>query len=127
MPGYSVKIVETSKELTARERVKLKATDDCASLDEATKDGALLITVDGFAVLEVHNEKSDNKDYTKYILMDKDGTRYITGSNPLWTSFMDIYDEIAGEDLEAEPLQICVYQRESKNYKGKAFLTCSIA
>lgn len=127
MTGYSVKIVETSKELTARERIKLKATDDCVSLDEATKDGAVLITVDGFAVLEVHNEKSDNKDYTKYILMDKDGTRYITGSNPLWTSFMDIYDEVAGEDLEAEPLQIRVYQRESKNYKGKAFLTCNIA
>lgn len=127
MTGYAVKIVESSKELSAKERIKVKATDDCVSLDEATKDGDVIITVDGFVVLEVHNEKSDNKDYTKYIFMDKNGTRYITGSNPLWTSFMDIYEEIKEEINESEPLEIRVYQRESKNYKGKAFLTCNIA
>ena len=41
------------------------------------------------------NEKSDtNKDYNNYMIVDKDGTKYITGSPSFWDSFNEIYEEM---------------------------------
>ncbi len=74
---------------------------------------------------KLHNEKSDNKDYINFIVVDKDGEKYVTGSQSFISSFTDIVDEMleAGEtDITIE-----VYRKESKNYKGKDFITCSIA
>lgn len=123
MNGYSVAIAETNKELSAKERIKLKDTSDAVKLDEATKDESVIITPVAFAVLDIHNEKSDNKDYKNYIIEDANGTKYVTGSESFWTSFVDIYNEMADE---TEPWQIKAYRLPSKNYKGKEFLTCSI-
>lgn len=123
MTGYSVTIAETSRELSAKDRIRLKDTSDAIKLDEATKEAPLIITPMGYAVLNIHNEKSDNKDYNNYLIEDADGTKYVTGSESLWTSFMDIYEEMTDE---AEDWQIKVYRLPSKNYKGKEFLTCSI-
>lgn len=123
MNGYSVVIAETNKELSAKERIKLKDTSDAVKLDEATKDEVVIITPVAFAVLDIHNEKSDNKDYKNYIIEDANGTKYVTGSESFWTSFVDIYNEMTDE---TEPWQIKVYRLPSKNYKGKEFLTCSI-
>lgn len=121
---YIVAVRECSKELTARERVLIKDTTNAISLDEATSDSdtPLVISPDFYAVLDVHNEKSDNKDYTKYILVDKNGNKFVTGSDSFWNSFMEIMDEMEGEG----DFEIQVYRRESKNYKGKSFITCSI-
>lgn len=123
MTGYSVKIAHTSKELTARERVAVKDTTNAIPLDEATKGGTLVIPVDYYVCLEVHNEKSEDKDYKKYIVVDKTGNKYVTGSESFLTSMVEILDEMAesGEDFQIE-----VYRVPSKNYKGKEFLTCSI-
>ena len=123
MTGYSVEIAETSKELTAKERIKIKDTTDGVKLDEATQAGAIIITPVMYAVLNVHNEKSDNVDYNNYIIVDKDGTKYVTGSASFWSSFMNIYEEMSGEQ---EEWGIKVYRAPSKNYKGKDFITCSI-
>lgn len=124
MTGYSVSIKEVSKELTARERIMLKDTTNAIKLDEATNgETPLVITPVAFAVLSIHNEKSDNVDYENYIIMDTNGTKFVTGSSSFWTSFMEIYEEMKGED---EEYSIEVYKRDSKNYKGKQFLTCSI-
>ena len=123
MEGYSVKVKETSRELTAIERVKMKDKNDAISLDEATQEGELLIKPVFYAILEVHNEKSDEKDYINYIIQDKDGTKYFTCSKSLWTSFIDIYAEL--HDEESEWL-LKVYRVPSKNYKGKEFLTCTV-
>lgn len=123
--GYEVKIGTTSKELTARERVQLKDTTDCIALDEATKNGNKIeINVDWYAVLDVHNEKSDNKDYNVYIIVDKDGTRYSTGSVNFFNSFQNIVDEMI--DAGEEDFSVKVYARDSKNYTGKQFITCSL-
>ena len=121
---YNATIRECSKELSARERVLIKDTTNAISLDEATSDSdsPLVISPDFYAVLDVHNEKSDNKDYTKYILMDKNGNKFVTGSDSFWNSFMEIMAEMEGEG----DFEIQVYRRESKNYKGKSFITCSI-
>ena len=121
---YNAAIRECSKELSARERVLIKDTTNAISLDEATSgsDSPLVIAPDFYAVLDVHNEKSDNKDYTKYILVDKNGNKFVTGSDSFWNSFMEIMVEMEDEG----DFEIQVYRRESKNYKGKSFITCSI-
>lgn len=124
MTGYSVKVVECTKDLTAKERVKIKDTTNAIRLDEATKSGSLVIAYDYHAVLEIHNEKLDDPDYRQYIVVDKAGNKYVTGSESLFTAMTEIVDEMsaAGEtDYELE-----VYRMDSKNYKGKQFITCSI-
>lgn len=124
MTGYSVTIKEVSKELTPRERIMLKDTSNAIKFDEVlTDDTPFVITPVAYAVLEVHNEKSkDNKDYEQYIILTEDGEKYVTGSSSFWTSFIEIWKEMRGE----EQYSIEVYKKDSKNYKGKQFLTCSI-
>lgn len=123
MVGYSVEIKETSKELSAKERIALKDTSNAIKLDTACDTEAIIITPVAYAVLGIHNEKSDNKDYENYILQDANGEKYVTGSASFWNSFMDIYTEMLGEN---EEWSIKAYKLDSKNYKGKKFLTCSI-
>lgn len=124
MEGYKVTIKEVSKELTARERIMMKDTSNATKLDEAASgDAPLVIQPDAYAVLGIHNEKSDNVDYDNYIIMDKAGNKFVTGSPSFWTSFKEIWEEMANED---EEYSIEVYKKDSKNYKGKQFLTCSI-
>lgn len=123
MTGYSVKIQYCSKELTARDRVAIKDTTNAISLDEATQSSNVVIDIDYYAKLAVHNEHSEDKDYDKYIIVAKDGTKYVTGSTSFLTAMEEIVNEMAdsGEDFQIE-----VYRMPSKNYKGKEFLTCSI-
>lgn len=123
MTGYSVEIKETNKELTAKERILLKDTSDAIKLDEACAEEAVNIKPVLYAVLAVHNEKSDNVDYEQYVLQDASGQKYVTGSESFWSSFMDIYAEMEDEE---EEWAIKAYKLDSKNYKGKKFLTCSI-
>ena len=124
MEGYSVSIKESSKQLSAKQRIAIKDTTNAMKLDEATANAEnVIIYPEMWAVLAIHNEKSDDVDYENYVLVDKDGTKYVTGSKSFWTSFMDIYREMENED---EEWGIKVYRMESKNYKGKQFITCSI-
>lgn len=124
MLGYSVEIEESSKELSAKERIMLKDTSDATKLDLACDNGnTVVITPESFAVLNVHNEKSDNKDYKVYIIQDVNGNKYTTGSSSFWNSFKGIYDEMHNEDTE---WGVKAYKLPSKNYAGKEFLTCSL-
>ena len=123
MTGYTVKIAYCSKELTARERVAIKDTTNAVPLDDATKEGNVLIDIDYYAKLMVHNDHSEDKEYEKYIIVDKNNTKYVTGSQSLLSAMEEIMEEMAdsGEDFQIE-----AYRMPSKNYKGKEFLTCSI-
>ena len=123
MNGYSVSIKESSRELTAKQRIALKDTTTAIKLDEATQVEPVIINVDMYAILAIHNEKSENPDYDNYVVVDKNGTKYVTGSASFWSSFMDIFTEMEGED---EAWTLKVYRVPSKNYKGKDFITCSI-
>lgn len=123
MIGYSVSIKESSRELTAKQRIALKDTTEAVKLDEATQVEPVIINVDMYAILAIHNEKSENPDYDNYVVVDKNGTKYVTGSASFWSSFMDIFTEMEGED---EAWTLKVYRVPSKNYKGKDFITCSI-
>lgn len=123
MTGFEAKIREASKELTAKERVKFKDTTNAIRLDDATKENPLVIAPDFYVILDIHNERSEDKDYVKYIVVDKGGTKFVTGSESFFTAFKSIFEEMGGtnDDYEIE-----VYRLPSKNYKGKEFLTCSI-
>lgn len=121
---YEVKINSVSKELTARERVMLKDTRNAVKLDEAVKDTSLVISPAYYAVLDVHNEKSkEDKDFQNFVVVDTAGNKYVTGSTSFFEAFTEIVEEMSGtgEDYEIE-----IYKLDSKNYKGKQFITCSI-
>lgn len=120
---FESKISESSRELSARDRIRLKDTTDAIKLDEATAEGELVITPKAYAILSVHNDKADDPDYEQYIIEGDDGQKYVTGSQSFWNSFKAIWDEMADED---EEYSIKAYRVPSKNYKGKDFLTCSI-
>lgn len=122
--NYSVEIKEVSRDITARERIKLKDTTNAVKLDEAVSgETPLVLAPAAYAVLSIHNEKSDNVDYENYVIIDKDGNKYVTGSPSFWSAFREIWDEMQNE---TEEYSIEVYKMDSKNYKGKQFLTCSI-
>lgn len=121
---YEVKINSVSKELTARERVMLKDTRNAVKLDEAVTDTPLVISPAYYAVLDVHNEKSkEDKDFQNFVVVDTAGNKYVTGSISFFETFTEIVEEMSGtgEDYEIE-----IYKLDSKNYKGKQFITCSI-
>lgn len=128
MDGYKARVAVVSKDLSATERIKFKDTSDAIGIDLALKDlESLTVTIDYYGVLDIHNEKAeDNKDYKNYVFVTTDGEKYVTGSESLWTSFTDIADELADEGMDEFP-SIKFYKKESKNYKGKYFLTCSLA
>lgn len=129
MEGYTVKIVNSNRTLSAKEKISFKDFSDGVQLDTSvTPENGIVINPETYVVCQVHNEKSDNKDYTKFVIVDKDGTKYITGSESFWSSFMNIMDEIvdSAADGDMEEWSLRVYKKESKNYKGKYFLTCSI-
>ena len=126
MKGYEVNIVSSARELSPKEKIKLKDLSNSINLDNATQaEGKVVINYDYHVILEIHNEKSkDRKDYRNVVVVDKDGTKYNTGSE----SFLTTLEDITGEMLSAgeEDFSIEVYRKDSKNYKGKQFITCSV-
>lgn len=125
MEGYKAVVARASKELTAKEKIMLKDMSDAVKLDDAVKEQPIVIKPEFYAIINVHNEKSDTKDYTKIVIVDGDsGIKYTTGSMPFITTFEDIMQEM--EDAGETDFSLKVYAKESKNYKGKYFITCSI-
>lgn len=120
---YSAVVKESSRELSAKERVMMKDTSDCVMLNDEAEKGALLIDPEFWCTVAVHNEKSDNKDYDVYIIVDKNGTKYKTSSENFMNSFEDIMADMSDS---TEPFQIKVYVLPSKNRSGQTFLTCSL-
>ena len=127
--NYSATILEASSELTARERVMFKDTQNAISINDfaesAKAEGgkAIIENVKGYVHISVHNDKSDDKDYDNYLIIDATGEKYVTGSQAFWNSFMDIYNEMKDE---TEPWGIQLNLIPSKNFKGKNVLTCSL-
>lgn len=120
---YEVKIRETSFELTNRERIRIKDLQNAHKLDElVTPESSFSFEFGGYAILDIHNDNSkDNTDYTNYLVFDRDGNKYYTGSKTFWNSMREIISEMDDEEYSVE-----VTKHESKNYKGKFFLTASI-
>lgn len=126
--NYSASIVESSRELTPKERVMFKDLGNAINLNTFAKEHiasgvrAILDVVD-WAVIKVHNEASEDVDYESYLIVDKDGQKYYTGSVSFWNKFMDIHSEM--KDCE-EDWSIELNLVPSKKYAGKEALTCSL-
>ena len=127
---YKVEVIETSKELSAKQRIALRTGVNAISLDQATQVEEVVINPDYYAELAVHNEKSDDKDYTTFIIVDKSGQAYATGSRSFIDTFKAIFDEMNTYNSEhpdnKEEFSIVAFRMESKNYKGKSFITCRV-
>lgn len=120
--AYTAEIVKCNRELSKKEKVMYKNASDCKRLDdETTKNGSLVIKPELWMELSVHNDKAKNPDYTQYIIVDRDGTSYLTGSENFYNNFISIAEEMEGEEFEVE-----VYRKPSKNFSGKEFLTCKL-
>lgn len=127
MEGYNAKVRYTSKELSPKEKIAIKDTASAESLDELTENAAENVVIDYsyHVIIDVHNEHSDNKDYVKTVVVDKNGTKYVTGSQSFTTQLEDIVNEMTEAGC-ADDITIEVYRKESKNYKGKSFITCKL-
>lgn len=123
MNDYKVTIKESTKELTARERLRMKDLTSSIKFDDfVTPTEQQTITPAFSCVLSVHNPSAEKVDYEVYIIEDKDGHKFYTSSESFWQSYKDIVEEMGDEEFS-----IIVYKVESKNRKGQYFITCSIA
>lgn len=120
--GYNAVVEYSSKELSKKERYMICDTTNATPLDTASADSDLIIDFDYYALIAIHNERAkDNKDYKKCVIVDKAGNKFTTGSQ----SFIETLQNIC-EVMEGEDFQIQVFQKASKNYSGKNFITCSL-
>lgn len=127
---YTVQITDTSiAELNPRMQLILKSTTGAIALDEALEDmeegEGFIIEPKDYAVLEIHNEnvkEGESTDYTKYVILTDKG-KYITSSSSFFDSFVDIFDTMKDS---GEEYSIKIFRKESRNFKGKYFLTCEI-
>ena len=126
MTNYTTSITESSKELSVREKIKLKDLTSAIAIDKVVEpEKPLVIAPDFYAYLSIHNEKlpENEQDYKTMVIVDKSGTKYYTGSDSAISAFVDIFDEMIET---AEPFEIEFYKKESKNYSGNYFITCSL-
>lgn len=123
MTGYKSTIAFANKELSAKEKVKLKDTTNAVQLTDAVENGSLVLDLDFYVILHIENDKAEDKEYDQIVLVDKGGCKFVTGSKTFMSTLAVIDDEMSNTN---EDYQIEVYTVESKNHKGKSFLTCSI-
>ena len=122
---YNVTIIESMKELSAKERIRAKkATSTAVKLDDVvTPETPFIISeIDNYVILSVHNEHAEHIDYT-VLLIFGDGKIFLTGSPSFTGSFTDIITELSGTD---EDFGIECSKIPSRNYKGKFILTCNV-
>ena len=125
--NYKVTVTASTKELTAREKIALKNFGSYAIplvqfLDE-NGEKATIPVVD-YITLHIENSKSENPEYDVYLIVSDNAT-YYTSSNRLHYSIVNIIEELKDAN-DTEPWSIAVAKKESKNYKGKKFITCTL-
>ena len=123
---YMSEITETSmKEMNKVELIAFKDVSDCIALEECvnnSENGEFIMHPSDYVKLHVVNDKSESKEYDILVIIDNDGVKYKTGSEAFERSFRDIFDELKDESGWA----LIVFGKDSKNYKGKKFLSCSV-
>ena len=124
---YKVTVVESTKSLSVREKIALKNFGSYAiPLDqylEENEEKATIPVVD-YITLHIENSKSDNPEYDVHLIVSNDSTFY-TSSQSLHESIADIISELSNANY-TDPFSIAVTKKESKNYKGKKFITCAL-
>lgn len=131
MKEYNVTITDASKELTAREKIKLKHLNGVPKLIDLCLEKPYAFSPKDWFLLNIHNEKvrrkDGNTDYQILIVEDIDGNMYSTSSTSFYETFTDIFSDMkelveeTGEAYEVE-----AYQFPSKNYEGNNILSCRL-
>lgn len=117
---YKVDIIESSKELKAKDRINLRSNQGMLLLSDPSIE---TIYPDWYAILHITNDKSKDNEYDNIVICDKEGTMYYTGSSSFMQEFPEIFREMVTEE---EEWGIKINQVESKQYKGKYFLRCTV-
>lgn len=125
--GYSAEITEVvGLDLTKKQIVAITTSDTSLPLDAYVEEhGEFEIeNISGYVKVQIHNEqaKGEDKDYAKYIILTDDGESYSTGSESFMNTFINIFENMEGED----DWGIKVLRKPSKNFSGKYFLTCAV-
>ena len=121
---YSSEIIESMKPLSGKEKVRFKDLTASKKLDEeVTEDASLLVALDNYIKLHVHNSKSENPDYDVMIVIDKEGNSYYTSSETFMRALESVINDMKDE---TEEWGIEVVKKPSSNFKGKFFLTCTV-
>lgn len=122
MKAYKAEVIDSHKELTARERIQMKEFSDSIRVTDLIANSEYpVITVCGYAAVHVTNDAAEDpkeRDYTKYQFIDSDGIKYSTSSASLYEAVTDIYNELEGQDVT---VRFC--SKQSRNFKGGEFLT----
>lgn len=120
---YKVEVRSSFKEISAKDKVKYKNFDEGISIsDYIDKNGELIIAPDNVIELHIINDKSEDKEYNRYLVIDKENNVYTTGSDSFYESLSDIMADMAEV---GEPYEIKCYKQQSKNNSGK-FINCRI-
>lgn len=122
--NYSANIKYTSKELTKKQQAQLLQAD-FPTLDKAVmSDGTeLVIDIDFYAIIQVHNEKTENKDYEVCVVFCKDGSAYGTGSSSFIQRLEEAMEYMEDSD---EEWKLAVSKKNSKTRTGAQFLSCRV-
>lgn len=123
--NYTCKIIESNGEFDAYERVMCKDIGDAIPLDEATQQEPIVIEYAKHLILAIHNEKSEDKDYEKCVVIDPEGRKFVCGSATFRRELESIIEDLADNGIYSD-FNIKVYRKASNNYKGKDFITCSL-
>ena len=118
MEGYKCDIIYELKELSPLEKVKIKHLQGAIKIDEALKEGNLMIDVDNVVAIEVFNEMSESKQYIKYVYIDKDGEMYTSGSKSLFSEIISLCEDLKGI---SDFCKVMVITQPSKNYSGSFY------
>ena len=127
--NYSATIIESSRELTPKERVMFKDLGNANKLNDMAEEAfasdakAIIDKIKGYVVVSIHNESAETEDYENYVILDDAGEKYYTSSKAFWNSFKSIWDEMKDAD---EDWGIQLNLIPSRNYAGKKVLTCSL-
>ena len=109
-------------ELSAREKIKMKDISDSRPISELQTGD--IITVDVWALVQVHNENLDEQDYQNLIIKTPQGEKYHSSSNRFFLVVDGIQSEL-DDAGESGAFDIRVVKKQSKNNSGQ-FLTCAL-
>lgn len=128
---YSSKIVNASEELSVKDRIKKKEISGALRIDRVldSTEGETITcqSLTFWAELAIHNEHSDNVDYSVYLYEFADGSSLVTSSESCNRSFQDLKEELEADGESIIGCDLTFFRRASKNPKNKGFVLCNLA
>lgn len=128
--NYKAEVTYSTRELTAREKIKFKDTTSAIALDDVvTVDKPIELTIDTVVKISVENgaikgDDGKDKEYDVLVFTTDNGDVYKTSSPSFETSIIDIFDELQ-ELNDTDPVTVRIFKKPSKNFNGE-FITCSL-